>query len=389
VRYVIIHTIIKTQKYDPILINPPNVNDVRQRFLFLFKNYLNMRVTINSLSIKNPHLLHNVVVLLIVTLCFSCQNKDNKHTHNQSVTLNTLFLEQLQLPTTIVYIGLDIPTDTPTVTVTPKSLAIPSDMILVVGGNVKIGTDEGPPHERPAFWARINPFLMDKNLTTVAQFRKFVMATQYQTEAEKFGNGGIIHPSTNQKWTLKDGASWHHPLGLDFPQAPDNHPVTQVSWNDATAYAQWAGKRLPSEIEWEHAARNACNSRDIYPWGNDIGTPKKIKANIWQGKFPIKNYNEDGFAETSPVGVFGATPLGLNDMSGNVWQWQSNWKFNYEALFRDTRTGDLSNERAQRGGSFLCEPTWCHGYRVSGRSSSTPETSLFHVGFRCVRDVFN
>jgi formylglycine-generating enzyme len=324
------------------------------------------------------------IVLTALFLLLSCQNKDTQTTQNQVVTRNDAFIKQLQLPQTIVYIGLDQPTDTSIVI--PK-ITVPNDMVLVAGGNVKIGTDEGPEHERPAFWARVEPFLMDKNLVTVGQFRKFIAATQYQTEAEKFGNAGIIHASTNQKWILKDGANWHHPLGLDFLISDDNQPVTQVSWNDVNAYAQWAGKRLPCEIEWEHAARNARNSRDIYPWGNDIREGKKFKANIWQGKFPIQNYNEDGFTETSPVGTFGASPLGLNDMSGNVWQWQSNWKFNYEALFRETRTGDLSNERAQRGGSFLCEPTWCHGYRVSGRSSSTPETSLFHVGFRCVRDI--
>jgi sulfatase modifying factor 1 len=229
---------------------------------------------------------------------------------------------------------------------------------------------------------------MDIHPVTVADFRTFINATKYQTEAEKFGNGGIIDESTDKQWILKDGANWHHPMGPDFPAAPDNHPVTQVSWNDANAYAKWAGKRLPCEIEWEHAARNARNSRDIYPWGNDIQTQGRYNANIWQGKFPEKNFNEDGFATTSPVGKFGKTPLGLTDMSGNVWEWQSNLKFNYEALFRTPiREGDLSNERAERGGSFLCEPTWCHGYRVSGRSSSTSETSLFHVGFRCVKDV--
>lgn len=330
---------------------------------------------------------------LTFILLWSCQsNNDTQQSSNDSVpknevvALNSEFLKKLGFPATVVYIGLDKPTDSTVVNTQPSNS--PKGMIYVKGGTVQIGADDGLEQERPSFWAKVKPFYMDIHPVTVAEFRKFVTATNFKTEAEKFGNGGIIDESTEQQWILKDGANWHHPMGPDFPPAPDDHPVTQVSWNDANAYAQWAGKRLPCEIEWEHAARNARNSRTIYPWGNDIQTQEKYNANIWQGKFPVKNFNEDGFLYTSPVGKFGKTPLGLTDMSGNVWEWQSNWKFNYEALFRTpTREGDLSNERAERGGSFLCEPTWCHGYRVSGRSSSTPETSLFHVGFRCVKDV--
>ncbi|MFN4147042.1 MAG: formylglycine-generating enzyme family protein [Runella sp.] len=302
------------------------------------------------------------------------------------VERNDSLLTLLAFPKTVLYIGFDKPTDT--IVVTQKVGTPPQNMTWIPGGVVQIGSDDGVPHERPSFWAKVAPFWMDTHPVTVAEFRRFVEATGYQTEAEKFGNGGIIDESTGQQWILKDGATWHHPLGLDSPAAPADHPVTQVSWNDANAYAQWAGKRLPCEIEWEHAARNARNSQTIYPWGNDIQSGGQYKANIWQGKFPVKNFNEDGFLYTSPVGKFGKTPLGLTDMSGNVWEWQSNWKFNYEALFRSPlREGDVANERAERGGSFLCEPSWCHGYRVSGRSSSTPETSLFHVGFRCVKDI--
>jgi sulfatase modifying factor 1 len=328
---------------------------------------------------------------LTLLVLWSCQsNNDTQSTGeaptNQTVALNNDFLKKLDFPATVIYLGLEKPTDSTVVNTQPSNL--PKGMIYIKGGIVQIGADDGLEHERPSFWAKVKPFYMDTHPVTVAEFRKFVTVTNFKTEAEKFGNGGIIDESTDQQWILKDGANWHHPMGPDFPPAPDDHPVTQVSWNDANAYAKWAGKRLPCEIEWEHAARNARNSRTIYPWGNDIQTQGKYNANIWQGKFPLKNFNEDRFAYTSPVGKFGNTPLGLTDMSGNVWEWQSNWKFNYEALFRTpTRDEDLSNERAERGGSFLCEPTWCHGYRVSGRSSSTPETSLFHVGFRCVKDV--
>lgn len=329
--------------------------------------------------------------LSIGLLFAGCQSTDDSNSEQQqeetkTVVLNEAFVKELGFPPSVLYLGLEKPADT-TVS-TPTKINAPEGMLYVKGGVVQIGSDDGHQHERPSFWAKIAPFYMDEHPVTVGEFRTFVEATNYKTEAEKFGNGGIIDESTEQQWILKDGANWHHPMGTDFPAAPDNHPVTQVSWNDANAYAKWAGKRLPCEMEWEHAARNANNSRTFYPWGNDIQTGGKYNANIWQGKFPVKNFNEDGFFYTSPVGEFGKTPLGLTDMSGNVWEWQSNLKFNYEALFRvPVREGDISAERAQRGGSFLCEPTWCHGYRVSGRSSSSPETSLFHVGFRCVKDV--
>jgi formylglycine-generating enzyme len=338
-------------------------------------------------SLFNLRLLLLIVCAAAIAACESAQKNEETTSVNstQAVALNEDFLKKLELPRTVVYIGLDKPKDT---TVAATKIAPPAGMVYVPGGIVQVGSDEGLAQERPSFWAKVTPFLMDTHPVTVAEFRKFVEATGFKTEAETFGNAGIIDETTDQQWILKDGATWHHPLGPDFPPAPDNHPVTQVSWNDANAYAKWAGKRLPCEIEWEHAARNAQNSRNIYSWGNDIQTNGQYNANIWQGKFPVKNSNEDGFLYTSPVGTFGKTPLGLTDMSGNVWEWQSNWKFNYEALFRTpAQDSDLGTERAERGGSFLCEPSWCHGYRVSGRSSSTPETSLFHVGFRCVKDI--
>jgi formylglycine-generating enzyme len=298
---------------------------------------------------------------------------------------NSEVMKLLSFPTTIIYIGLD----KPATSVSNGSLNdIPNEMVLIPAGNVQIGSEEGMQQENPVFWASLKPFLMDKQLVTVAQFRVFVKATNYQTQAEKFGDAGLIDKSTNQQWILKKGANWEYPMGKDFPKAEENHPVTQVSWNDANAYAKWVGKRLPCEIEWEHAARNARNSRTKYPWGEEIQSNGKWNANVWQGKFPLKNFVEDKFAYTSPVGSFGKTSLGLTDMSGNVWQWMTNRKFNYAALFKKTGyEADISEEYAERGGSFLCEPTWCHGYRVSGRSSSSSETSLFHLGFRCVKDL--
>jgi formylglycine-generating enzyme len=269
--------------------------------------------------------------------------------------------------------------------VLPKQ-ATPKGMVAVPGGYTLIGSETGLPQERPTFWVSVKPFFIDKSPITVAEFRTFIKATHYKTEADSLGDAGFFDEST-QVWSLKKGANWEYPHGKDQPPAPNNHPVTQVSWNDANAYARWAGKRLPYEIEWEHAARNGRNNRSIYPWGDQIADAQgKFKANLWQGNFPEKNYNIDGFRTTSPVGFFGETPLGLTDMTGNVWQWCLDWRTDY----KDLAVGQepiVKQERVHRGGSFLCEPGWCHGYRVSGRSATTPETALMHVGFRCVKEI--
>ncbi|WP_019987991.1 formylglycine-generating enzyme family protein [Rudanella lutea] len=266
------------------------------------------------------------------------------------------------------------------------SVAAPAGMVLVPGGVTQIGSAEGLDAEKPVIWARIAPFFIDASPVTVAQFRAFVQATGYKTQAETFGDGGVFSEE-NRGWTLVKGACWHHPQGPDAPPAPDNHPVTQVSWNDANAYAIWAKKRLPSELEWEHAARNGRNDQTLYPFGNDLVENGKPRANTWNGIFPEKNANTDGFRTTSPVGYFGKTPLGLTDMTGNVWEWCADWRMNYGDLVAGKPAPTTGDEKAMRGGSFLCEPSWCHGYRVSGRSFSTPETGLMHVGFRCVRSV--
>ena len=262
----------------------------------------------------------------------------------------------------------------------------PPGMVAVPGGQTQIGAEDGIAWEKPQFWATVEPFFMDEHPVTVAEFRKFVQATGYQTQAEGFGDAGVLDEST-KAWTLVKGANWQFPQGPNQPKAPDTHPVTQVSWNDAVAYAKWAGKRLPTEIEWEHAARNGVNTRFRYPFGNDLNAPDgKALANTWNGTFPDHDAVTDGFHYTSPVGQFGKTPLGLTDMTGNVWEWCADWKQEYADLVAG-RAPQNPTEKAQRGGSFLCEPGWCHGYRVSGRSFSTPETSLMHVGFRCVKSV--
>jgi formylglycine-generating enzyme len=257
--------------------------------------------------------------------------------------------------------------------------AVPAGMVYVPGGVTRIG-DARVPEERPVFDVRLRPFYMDVHPVTVGQFRRFVAATRYRTEAERFGSGAVYDPATD-RWQLVAGATWQRPLGPSAPPAPSDHPVTQVSWNDAVAYARWAGKRLPTEVEWEHAARGAKNLRQPYAWGDSLVTKGRHRANTWQ-----HDGLADGYLFTSPVGSFGKTPLGLVDVGGNVWEWTADWFRPYderESLYTPT----AASERVQRGGSFLCNPEFCHGYRVSARSHSTPESAMFHVGFRLVKDL--
>jgi sulfatase modifying factor 1 len=227
----------------------------------------------------------------------------------------------------------------------------------------------------------LKPFLLDKNLVTVADFDAFIKATHHVTEAEKFGNAGVFDEGTHN-WALVDGADFHYPFGRNKPKAPLDHPVTQISWNDARAYATWRGKRLPTQWEWEHAAKNGEATDQQYTWGEDLVIAGKYKANTWQGSFPFYNSKEDGFEHTSPVGVFGKNKIGLTDMGGNVWQWCED----DIAPTVNEASLDPTMRKVMRGGSFLCDPMVCHGFRVNGRSSSTPESSMVHIGFRCAKD---
>ena len=228
----------------------------------------------------------------------------------------------------------------------------------------------------------IKPFYIDKNLVTVAEYSEFVKATGYKTEAETFGNSAVFDFKTGE-WSLKDGAYYLYPFGKDEAKAEPNHPVTQVSWNDAVAYANYKGKRLPKAAEWEWAAKSAGEVSSIYSWGSSMKEGNTFKANFWQGEFPTKNTIDDGFLTTSPVGYFGANKLGLTDMGGNVWQWTTD---NVAPTPEEART-DPASRIVTKGGSFLCDPEVCHGFKVNGKSSSTPETGLVHTGFRCVKDV--
>lgn len=258
------------------------------------------------------------------------------------------------------------------------------EMVYFEGGTITVGSEEGEMNESPVHQVSVDPFYISENLVTVAEFREFVEATGYVTEAEKFGNSGVFDVETGN-WSLVEGADWKQPFGPDGKAAKDDHPVTQVSWNDAVAYCEWAGVRLPTEMEWEFAAKGGNDSNNRFSWGNDLVSKAGFEANVWQGKFPDSVSVEDGYLYTSPVGVYGKTEAGLTDMGGNVWEWTSDTYRLYEG--NRYRVPMDENKKVIRGGSFLCDETVCFSYRVSARSFNTHESATFHMGFRTARDA--
>jgi sulfatase modifying factor 1 len=260
-------------------------------------------------------------------------------------------------------------------------------MIFVKGGKFNFGSDTGLEREKPEREVIIQSFLIDKNLVTVEDFRSFINLSNYTTEAEIFGNA-IVYDDSINTWQLVDGANWEYPLGKFKTIASYNHPVTQVSWNDALAYCKCYDKTLPSEVQWEYAASERGQKKNqLFYWGNNLLVNNKYMCNTWSSGYPNKIGLQDGFKYTSPISHFEANSLGIFDMAGNVWEWCYNWYLPYEGnpqIFPAELEG-----KAQRGGSFLCNPNYCHGFRLSARSATSPESSLFHVGFRCVKNITN
>ena len=258
-------------------------------------------------------------------------------------------------------------------------------MVFVKGGKFNFGSNTGLDREKPEHEVIIQSFLIDKNLVTVEDFRNFVNSSNYITEAEKFGNAIVFDDSINS-WQLVDGANWKYPLGDLKKMALPNHPVTQVSWNDALEYCKSCDKTLPSEVQWEFAASERGQKKDqIYYWGNNFLVNNNYMCNTWSSGYPNTIGYKDGYKYTSPISHYKANSLGVFDMAGNVWEWCYNWHLPYEGnsqIFPDELKG-----KAQRGGSFLCNPNYCHGFRLSARSATSPESSLFHVGFRCVKNL--
>jgi sulfatase modifying factor 1 len=268
----------------------------------------------------------------------------------------------------------------------PENVNIPDGMILIKGGSFQMGDPEGMLFESLAHTVELDSFLIDEHEVTVAEFAKFVEATGYKTEAEKFGWSGVFDTKTGE-WIKADKANWRNPDG-DNVKPLANEPVTQVSWNDAAAFAKWVGKRLPTEAEWEFAGRGGLKNKK-YAWGDELRPDGKPVANWWQGSFPVKNTVEDGFLKRAPVGSFAPNGYGLYDMSGNVWEWTADWyAANYYANSpQDNPKGaGQGMEKVMRGGSWMCAENFCSNYRVAGRSMATPDSGLNNVGFRCVKD---
>ncbi len=255
-----------------------------------------------------------------------------------------------------------------------------TEMVYFKGGTFLMGSSNGSPQELPVHEVVVQSFKIDKFPVTVAEFRRFIEATKYQTDADRFGDSGVFDFKT-AGWTLVPGANWYYPMGKSAPQAGDNYPVTHVSWNDATAYAAWAGKRLPTEAEWEFAARCGGKSNAKFSWGNELIQNGKYMANVWQGNDLTAQQGADGFALTSPVGSFAETSCGLTDMGGNVWNWCSD----VYTLYPGNNTPFQYNPEARviRGGSFFFDQNGENSYSTTGRASNTQETSLFNTGFRC------
>lgn len=250
-----------------------------------------------------------------------------------------------------------------------------------------MGSDEGFPYESPVHTVELDAFLIDETEVTVAEFAEFVKETNYKTEAEKFGWSGVFDFETGE-WTRVDGANWRNPEGGNVT-AKENEPVSQISWNDANEFAKWAGKRLPTEAEFELAARGGLVGKK-YAWGDELRPSGKPVANWWQGKFPDKNTREDGFLSRAPVKSFAPNGYGLYDMTGNVWEWTADWfdeNYYENSPKKNPKGAAKGEEKAIRGGSFLCAENHCSNYRVAGRSHSTPDSGLNNLGFRCVRDV--
>lgn len=267
---------------------------------------------------------------------------------------------------------------------TNKLKRIPeSEMVSFEGGSFLMGSEKGLAQEQPVHKVTLKPFSIDKSPVTVAQFRVFIETTGYKTEAERFGDSGVFNLEA-QSWELLKGAFWVKPFGPNGPASADDHPVTHVSWNDAQAYAKWAGKRLPTEAEWEYAARSGKNSGEKFSWGNEVSLKNKYFANTWQGSM-AKPENLDGFLFTCPVGTFGENEAGLTDMGGNVWQWCADTYKGYPG----SSAGIHEDESVKtiRSGSFFFDQYGEDSFSVSGRSGNSHETSLFNTGFRCAKDA--
>ena len=284
----------------------------------------------------------------------------------------------------------------------------PKGMVHIPRGVFLMGTDDAvgfaADGEGPVREVEVSPFFIDQTAVTNAQFGRFVRQTRYRTEAERFGWSFVFHSFVPKKiatmvtqavaeapwWWRVDGACWRRPEGPGSGISRRlDHPVVHVSWNDAREYCLWAGKRLPTEAEWEMSARGGLAGKR-YSWGNELTPDGRHMCNIWQGEFPDRNTTEDGYSGTAPATSFDPNGFGLYNVAGNVWEWQWDWfspTFHRQGPTVDPAGPPSGVSRVIRGGSYLCHESYCNRYRVAARSANTPDSSTGNMGFRCVVDV--
>lgn len=296
-------------------------------------------------------------------------------------------------------------------------------MIDLAGGEFLMGSDHFYPEETPIVRVHVEPFAIDKHLVTNAGFARFVEATGYVTVAERpivyetaLGGDGKTYPAGSlvfippagpvdmndayNWWIFTPGAQWRHPQGPHSDLGGlDDHPVVHVAYEDALAYAQWAGKTLPTEAQWEFAARGGLENAD-FTWGNEINPDGKVMANTWYGAFPHVRENRTGFDRTSPVGTFPPNGFGLFDMAGNVWEWTCDWYGDRKPIESCCAVSRLPavtetqsflpgqspiGRKVIKGGSHLCAPNYCLRFRPAARMASMVDSGTSHIGFRCVK----
>jgi formylglycine-generating enzyme required for sulfatase activity len=299
------------------------------------------------------------------------------------------------------------------------------DMAWIPGGTFKMGSDHHYPEEAPAHSVSVRGFWMDRHAVTNEQFRRFVDATGHVTLAERppdpadypgadpdmLGAASVVFRKSRRPVDLRDsrnwwayvrGANWRHPEGPGSSiKGAAKHPVVQIGFEDAEAYARWAGKALPTEAEWEFAARGGLDGAE-FAWGDEFAPGGKMMANTWQGEFPWKNLRTDGYDGIAPVGSFPANGYGLYDMAGNVWEWTTDWYQNHGNIQHacctiddphggerdgscDPRMPDIRIPRkVMKGGSYLCAPNYCRRYRPAARMAQPIDTATCHLGFRCI-----
>ena len=298
-------------------------------------------------------------------------------------------------------------------------------MLWIPGGIFTMGSDRHYPEEAPTHKVKVSGFWMDRHAVTNAEFRRFVDATGHVTLAERPVDPAdypdappeLLEPSavvfrkppgavdlrnTHNWWTYVRGADWRHPNGPGSSlQGLWKHPVVHVAWEDVQAYAKWAGKEIPTEAEWEFAARGGLEGAE-YAWGDEFAPGGKHMANTWQGEFPWQNLLTDGHEGTAPVGSYPPNGFGLHEMTGNVWEWTADWYQEHAKIehacctIENPRGGELDASceqgsqaqciprKVMKGGSHLCAPNYCRRYRPAARMAHPIDTAISHLGFRCI-----